>query len=81
MAYGWSRPTAKWICSRMVDKRSPIKFFIYSIMKTSKKTFRRDFLKKSLLAAAGVSVVPGLVLAKGVGLNTFAVPVNSISYP
>ncbi len=42
-------------------------------MKTSKKTFRRDFLKKSLLTAAGVSVVPGLVLAKGVGLKTESV--------
>ncbi len=42
-------------------------------MKTSKKTFRRDFLKKSLLTAAGASVVPGFVLAKGVGLNTESV--------
>ena len=33
-------------------------------MKSEKNNPRRDFIKKSIIAAAGMSVIPGFVLGK-----------------
>ena len=33
-------------------------------MKSEKNNPRRDFIKKSMLAAAGISVIPGFALGK-----------------